>query len=221
MSDDQVSEAALARKKKFLEEKQKAGGADSLIEGLKNRPYTLYFNKSGEIVCFTQEENIIVHESWLTYDFSQEQLSILKDKDLARYRVKVDPTVDNLYSIEVNTIATTYTEAEKDFLSEIEYSKAAAYDIRIAVTDTHLDVSLSNRAKSVYKDVYPISATINGQRLLKFFITSEHDPHIMYHYEVISLAELITEKKVSRELPADLRHCSVYTVKLFDKYQRS
>ena len=222
MSDDnQVSEAALARRKKFLAEKEKAGGADALIENLKARPYRLYFNKSGEIVCFTQDEDVIVHESWMTHDFSQEQLSILKGKDLSRYRVRVDPLVDNLYSIEVNTIATTYTEAEKDFLSEVEYSKAAAYDIRCAITETHFEVGLSNRSKEVYKDIYPISATINGQRLLKFFITSEHDPHIMYHYEIVSLAELITEDKVVRQLPGDLRHCSVYTVKLFDKYQRN
>ena len=75
--------------------------------------------------------------------------------------------------------------------------------------------------QEVYKDVYPISATVNGQRLLKFFLTAEHDPHVMFHYEIISLAELITEKKVVRQLPGDLRHCSVYTVKLFDKYQRA
>ena len=54
-----------------------------------------------------------------------------------------------------------------------------------------------------------------------FSITQENDPHVLFHYEVISLAELITETKVKRKLPLDLRHCSIYTIKLFDKYQRS
>lgn len=220
--DHVVSNAALERKKRFLAEKEKAGGIDNLIAGKKADDWKIYFNKSGEIVCFTQGE-VEVRKEWETFNFSQDQLQILVDNqdDLAKYRINVDPTVDNLYSIQLKEINSVYTESEKDFLNEIDYGKSTSFDIKVAVNSAELVVTLSNKSKEVYKDVYPISATVKGQRLLKFFLTAEHDPHVMFHYEIISLAELITEKKVVRKLPGDLRHCSVYTVKVFDKYQRS
>lgn len=220
--DNTVSNAALERKKRFLADKEKAGGIDKLIIAQTEGNWKIYFNKSGDIVCLTQNA-VDVKEEWSTYEFSQDQLAILVDNkdDLAKYRINVDPTVDNLYSIQLKEINSIYTESEKDFLSEIDYGKSTSFDIKVAVNSADLVVTLSNKSKEVYKDVYPISATVNGQRLLKFFLTAEHDPHVMFHYEIISLAELITEKKVVRQLPGDLRHCSVYTVKLFDKYQRT
>ena len=223
ISDNTVTDAAQERRKRFLAEKEKAGGAENLIQAQKEREWKLYFDKSGEIVCLTQNKDMSIQEGWQTFNFSQEQLTILtsNQSDTHKYRVNIDPAVDNLYSIELKSINTIYTEAEKDFLNEIDYGKSTSFDIKCSVNVDELVVSLSNKSKEVYKDVYPISATIKGQRLLKFFLTAEHDPHTMFHYEIISLAELITEKKVTRKLLGDLRHCSVYTVKLFDKYQRS
>ena len=217
-----ISNAALERKKRFLAEKEKAGSIDKLIDQQKEKDWVVYFNDSGDIVCFTQTE-VAVKDDWQTYEFSQEQLKILTDNkdELAKYRINVDPTVDNLYSIQLKEINSIYTESEKEFLNEIEYGKSTSFNIKVAVNSAELVVYLSNKTKEIYKDMYPISATVQGQRMLKFFLTAEHDPHIMFHYEIISLAELITEKKVVRKLPGDLRHCSVYTVKLFDKYQRS
>lgn len=221
MSDNEISPQALARKQRFAQAKEEAGGVVNLIEKNKARPYHLYFNDVGEIVYFSQEE-VQPNEDWLSHDFTQDQMKILLGKELRKYHIKKDEKVDNLYSIEVKTIETIYTDQEKDFLGEIEYSKAAKYDLKVVITaENTLEVSLSKSAKEPYKDLYPISATIKGQRLLKFFLTQESDPHIMYHYEIVSLAELITEDKVVRQLPGDLRHCSVYTVKLFDKYQRN
>ena len=95
-----VSNAALERKKRFLAEKEKAGGIDKLIDKQKEKDWVVYFNESGDIVCFTQTE-VDVKDDWQTYEFSQEQLKILTDNndELAKYRINVDPTVDNLYSI--------------------------------------------------------------------------------------------------------------------------
>lgn len=217
-----ISQSALDRKKRFLAEKEKAGSVKDLIEKQKVKDWTIYFNDFGDIVCLTQND-VDVKDNWKTYDFSQEQLKILVDNkdDLAKYCINIDPSVDNLYSIQLKEITSIYTESEKEFLNEIEYGRSTSFDIKVAVNSEDLVVTMSNKTKEPYKNVYPISATIQGQRLLKFFLTAEHDPHVMFHYEIISLAELITEKKVVREMPADLRRCSVYTVKLFDKYQRT
>ena len=103
----EISEAALARKKRFLAEKDKAGGAEKLMENLKERDWQLWFDKHGEIVCFTQQEDVLPNKDWLSHDFSQDQLKILVDNqtDINKYWIKVDPHVDNLYSIE----AVSYT----------------------------------------------------------------------------------------------------------------
>ena len=220
----EISEAALARKKRFLAEKEKAGSAEKLMENLKERDWHLWFDKNGEIVCFTQQTDVLPNKDWLSHDFSQDQLKILVDNqiDINKYWIKVDPHVDNLYSIAVKSIENIFLDSEKDFLDEITYSKSALFDIKVSITNTpEIVVEMNKKTKEPYKDVYPISATIKGQRLLKFFITAENDPHVLFHYEVISLAELITETKVKRKLPLDFRHCSIYTIKLFDKYQRS
>ena len=105
--DNTVSDAALERKKRFLAEKEKAGGIDKLVQTHKEKPWVIYFTKAGEIVCFTQND-VDVKDDWETYDFSQEQLKILIDNmdDLFKYRINVDPTVDNLYSIQLKEINT-------------------------------------------------------------------------------------------------------------------
>lgn len=219
----EVSNQALERKKRFLAEKEKAGNIEKLLDSYEKRDWKLWFDKQGEIVCFTQND-VKPNKDWLSHEFSQDQLKILVDNqdDLNRYWVCVDPEVDNLYSIEVKSIENNYVDSERDFMDEIAYSKSALYDVKCSITQTpELVVELSKKAKEPYKKIYPISATIKGQRLLKFFITAENDPHVLFHYEVISLAELITEDKVKRKLPLDLRHCSIYTLKLFDKYQRT
>ena len=60
MSDDQISPEALARKKRFLEAKEAAGGtAADLMKANKNKDYTVYFDDAGEIVCFTKEDVVV------------------------------------------------------------------------------------------------------------------------------------------------------------------
>jgi hypothetical protein len=75
--------------------------------------------------------------------------------------------------------------------------------------------------KKEYADVFPISATRNGFRILRFYITRLQDPHIMYEYKSVSLADLLTSECVFRELGDNLEHCSIYTNKIFDKYVRT
>ena len=127
----EISEAALARKKRFLAEKEKAGSAEKLMENLKERDWHLWVDKNGEIVCFTQQTDVLPNKDWLSHDFSQDQLKILVDNqtDINKYWIKVDPHVDTLYSIAVKSIENIFLDSEKDFLDEITYSKSALFDI--------------------------------------------------------------------------------------------
>ncbi len=220
MADNQISDAALARKKAFLEAKKEAGGAEKLASQAKQ--YKLYFDKDGNITCFTASE-VVVNPEWETYDFSQDQLKILvgKEKTINKYRVKKDPNVDNLYSIELRPIENHVIDANADFLYNVEPSDSKIWDIKVKLTEKHIRVFLSDSVKEEYADVYPISATRNGVRLCKFYITAKDDPHVLFYYTTISLAELLTDEYAQRQLPSDLRSCSVFTVKLFDTYVRN
>lgn len=205
------------RKRAFLAAKDSAGGAESLALQQKTRPFSLYFDANGDITCFSNGENVVPQEGWLTHDFTREQLEVLVDRDLTKYRVRKDPKIDNLYSIELRPLESVYVKANDDFLYEISDEGSDA-DLICKLTDTHLVIRMSKKAKSAYKGIYPISATVKGQRLLKFYVTAKNDPHVMYHYTMVSLADLLSEKEIKSETEVDLRGCSIFTIKLFDTY---
>ena len=220
---DGISKEALARKKAFQKFKKELGGEvndHTIWEHKKKQDWKLYFNDVGEIVCLTSEK-VKPQKHWKTYDFTNEQLAVLREPGvkLNKYIVLPDQYEENVYKIEVKPIDSVYTNAEKDFLSEITPGKSA--DITVEVTTKELCVTLDREiVKENYSKVYPVSATIKGARLLKFFVTAKGNPHILYHCETISLSELIIEDVVKRKLPADCRDYSVYTIKHFDTYSR-
>jgi hypothetical protein len=72
----------------------------------------------------------------------------------------------------------------------------------------------------MYKDIDLANATINGQKVLKFYFTAPNDPHVMIHSEYVSLIKLINLGKVMIDLYEDLTGCSIYTVKAFNSYSR-
>lgn len=216
---EQISEAALARKRAYLEAKEAAGGAEALQQLIKNRPWHVYFNDDGDIVCFTNNENQEVDQDWRTHTFTQEQLGILHGKDLTKYRVRKEETAENVYVIELKPIETVYVSAKEDFLYAVESSNARKWDLKLEVHKDDVVVKLGKSVLEKYADVYPISATVNGQRLIKIFITAPDDPHVMFHYQVIALADLLSNKgEIKFEVDHDFREYSFYTNKLFDVY---
>lgn len=221
MSDKNLSAAEL-RRQRFLEEKEKSGGsAVKLIAQVKNRPWRLFFDEDGEIQCFTQDTDPEILDTWKTHDFSQDQLKILHEKDLRKYRVKIDARVDNLYSIELKPIEDVHKPSTGDFMYEVVSSNDTEdFEIACWIVENQLYVQMHANVKLEYKDIYPVSATRNGFRMLRFYVTAPQDPHIMYEYKTVSIADLLTAPVVKRELGDNLEHCSIYTNKIFDKYSR-
>lgn len=222
---DSISKQALARKKAFLKAKKEAGGTvELLIEQSEKRDWTLYFDMAGNIVCLTQEiDEVEIKKDWKTYDFNMDQLSILlrEDIEISNYWIVKDLLEENVYKIELKPTENIYANAEKDFLYEID-SNIKKAQISINVSQDALTVVLDRKiVEDNYSDMYPVSATVNGARMLKFFITAPGNPHVMYHSETISLSELIIRDEVVRPLPADCRSYSVYTIKHFDTYSKT
>lgn len=222
MSDNNISNAAEARRKRFIESKNQSGGsADQLMDTLENRPWRVFFDDEGIIQCFTQDGSIDARPDWNTFDFAQDQLDILKKKDIRKYHVIPDPKVENIFSIELRPLQSVKLPSTSDFLYEVTEDLDSDYEIKCSIKKDKLMVCISDATKQEYADVYPVSATRNGYRILRFYITKPQDPHVMYEYKHVSLSDLLIQDEIYLQLGMDLEHCSIYTNKIFDKYLRT
>jgi hypothetical protein len=207
------------RKKRFLEAREEAGGFDNLINNLKNRPYRVYFTEDGEIVCFTQEE-VSANDDWLTYEFSQDQLEILKERGTSNYRVVKDPMVDNVYTIEIKTQAYTETFVD-EFLIEIAEEHANSHaDIYCKVNKNQLIIWMDDNTKKLYAGIDPVSATMKGKRILCIYITAKNDPYCLFQQHFVSICDLLKNQHIVLTNNSDFSDHSLYTRKVFDNYLR-
>lgn len=213
-----VSKEAEERRLRFQAAKEAAGGLAGLIkQELSKRP-KVYFLNDGTIVSMSKED-IELKDGWQVREFDNEQVSILENNNWSLFYVKKDSLVDNLYSIESRPLESAVVSADNNSLLLIE-SGSKNYDCMCKLTDTEFTVSLSKKTLEKYADIDPATATVNGQKVLKFYFTALNDPHIMIHSEYISLKALL-EKSVTIKTTSDLTQTSIYTVKAFDKYVRT
>lgn len=220
IQSENISEAALARKKAFKEAKEKAGGANQLILQNKKKQYKVYFDQVGTILALTSEKDFKPDPEWLTYDFRQDQLQVLIDNPTDAYEVVKDEQNDKNYYIRIKPIETAFVDVNDEFLTEIHTEKKRGWNIQVELTKTQLKVAISKATLKQYEGIYPISATVKGQRLLRFYITAPNDPHTMFGYHIVPLADLISDGGVQIDTPYDFREYSIYTSKLFDIYVR-
>ena len=213
-----VSKEAEERRLRFQAAKEAAGGLAGLIKQELSKKPKVYFLNDGTIVSMSKED-IELKDGWQVREFDNEQVSILENNNWSLFYVKKDPLVDNLYSIESRPLESAVVSAENNSLLLIE-SSSKNYDCMCKLTDTEFTVSLSKKTLEKYADIDPATATVNGQKVLKFYFTALNDPHIMIHSEYISLKALL-EKPVTIKTTADLTQTSIYTVKAFDKYVRT
>lgn len=215
-----VSKEAEERRLRFQQAKEAAGSFAGLIRQELSRTPKVYFLADGTIVSISKDD-IELKDGWHVREFDQEQLKILEDNNWSLFYVKKDPLVDNLYSIESKPLESAVVSAENNSLLLVETSsKEYEYDCTCKLTKNAFTVNLSNKVLTQYKDADLTSATVNGQKILKFYFTAPNDPHIMIHSEYISLQALL-KNSVCISTKTDLTQTSIYTVKAFDKYVRT
>jgi len=214
---DQISEQALARKKRFLEEKGDAGGFTELVEKNEHRELFLYFDERGDIMSLSKDKPDEVNPLWLTYEFDQHELAMLKDKDVNQFWVVTDSK--GASKIQLRPQSTVYAAMDTDNMIKVEFGDEDA-DMYISIKPDSATVKLSPEVKASYEGVYPIQATIKGKRIFKLFLTDPENQNIIFDTITVSMVELLTEEVIVKDIIADLRHCTVYTTPLFDKYLR-
>jgi hypothetical protein len=213
-----VSKEAEERRLRFQAAKEAAGGLVGLIRQELSKKPKVYFLEDGTIVSISKED-IELKTGWQVREFDDEQVQILENNNWSLFYVKKDPIVDNLYSIETKPLESAVVSAENNSLLLID-DNSNTYECKCKLTKSSFTVSLSTSVIDTYKDIDPANATVNGQKVLKFYFTAPNDPHIMIHSEYVSLRALLANK-VTIKTKSDLTQTSIYTVKAFDKYVRT
>jgi len=217
---DEISPQALARKQRFIEEKLNAGGFDQLVDQQDSRALRLYFDERGDIMSLTQESQSSVNPLWQTYEFDQHSLSILIDKDTNKFWVVTGK--NGKCTVQLRPQATVYTTLKEEDILKIEFDpSASSADCMISIHSDNVTIQLSDKFKESMIGTYPIQATVKGKRIFKFFICDPEQQNVIFDTITVSMVELLTMKQVTKELVADLRHCSIYTTPLFSKYLRT
>ena len=213
-----VSKEAEERRLRFQAAKEAAGGLVGLIKQELSKKPQVYFLDDGTIVSISKE-SIDLKEGWNVREFEEEQIQILENNNWSLFYVKKDPIVDNLYSIETKPLESAVVSAENNSLLLID-ANSDMYDCKCKLTKSSFTVSLATSVIDTYKDIDLANATVNGQKVLKFYFTALNDPHIMIHSEYVPLRALLADK-VTIKTKSDLTQTSIYTVKAFDKYVRT
>lgn len=212
-----ISEQALARKKRFLEEKGDAGSFEQLVEKHEDRLWYLYFDERGDIQTLCHDKPEDVNPLWRTYEFDQHELAMLKDKDTNQFWVVTD--TKGVCKIQLRPQATVYASMDASDLTLVDFGEGEA-DLYVSVKEDSATIKISQEVKDQYKNVYPIQATVKGKRIFKIFLADAENQNIIYDTLTVSMVELLTEEEITKDIIADLRHCNVYTAPLFDKYLR-
>ncbi len=212
-----ISEQALARKKRFLEEKGDAGSFEQLVEKHEDRLWYLYFDERGDIQTLCHDKPEDVNPLWRTYEFDQHELAMLKDKDTNQFWVVTDSK--GVCKIQLRPQATVYASMDASDLTLVDFGEGEA-DLYVSVKEDSASIKISQEVKDQYAGVYPIQATVKGKRIFKIFLADAENQNIIYDTLTVSMVELLTEEEITKDIIADLRHCNVYTAPLFDKYLR-
>ena len=216
-----VSEAALARKQRFLEAKQELGGTiQDVTKHFESLDWTLWHEEDGTIVSMSKEPNEDLDSNYEVATFSNEQIAILENKNTNMYRIVTDPKNKHVKYIQVRPVEVERIATEDFYLYQVDKpNKKRNYDIKITLSKTTLTISAHANLIKQYDDVDLSSAIIKGRKIIPFYITSKNDPSFMLHHINLSLENLLINKEVVFELPEDYTGASVFTLKLFDNYK--
>ena len=206
------------RRKRFLKEKNKFNSFNDLVKHQKQKDKTVWFDKEGNILQISSDYKRKKTVKEKSAVFTQEQLSILEGKDVNLYRVVQDAEIETVFTIDLKSVESPFVENDKEFLQLIPKSNTKVFDVALTNKNNKFTVQLHSKIIKKYKDIEPILAVANGKKVLKFYFTSENDPHFMISSLNIPLSELLKKQKITKNISKKLDQCSIYTIKLFDKY---
>lgn len=215
-----VSEAALARKQRFLEAKEELGGTiQDVTKHYEKLDWTIWFEEDGTIVSMSKEPNEDLSEKFEFATFTNDQAKILVDKNWNMYRIVTDKKNTHVKYIQVKPVEIDRIATEDFYLYQVDNQNKRVYDLKLSMSKTTLTISAHANIIKEYEDIEISSAIRKGRKIIPFYITTKNDPSFMLYYINLSLEELLENKQVVYDMPEDYTGASVFTLKLFDNYK--
>ena len=211
------------RRRRFLKVKKEHGDVYKLQKHLETQPYTIWWDDNGEIKVITPDPKSILKskvKGLKSAEFEKDQVEILLNSNTNLYYIETDPNIDTVHYIKVKTVESSFVKQEDNALALIE-ENVKSPQIKVSCKEKVFSVTATPSLLKEYKGTDTSTATAKGSKLLKFYFTSINDPSYMIHTTNIVLSDLLENKTVERILPYDLSQCSIYTIKIFDKYVRT
>lgn len=213
-----VSDAALARKQRFMDAKKEHGGSAGVINHIKTLKWNVWHDEDGSIISISKEDNLALSERYTLAQFDNEQADILIEKNWNLYRIRTDKINKHVKYIEVRPVEIEKVDSEQFFLYSVDQNSKRIHDIKVSLSSKALTVTAHKTLIAKYKDTSLEDAIIQGRKYVPMYITTPSDPSFLFKSITISLEELLNKKKVVVDLDDDYRGCSVFTLKLFDNY---
>ena len=214
-----VSDAALARKQRFMDAKKEHGGSTGVINHIKTLKWNVWHDEDGSIISISKEDNLALSERYTLAQFDNEQADILIEKNWNLYRIRTDKINKHVKYIEVRPVEIEKVDSEQFFLYSVDQNSKRIHDIKVSLSSKALTVTAHKAFLEKYEEIKSEDAVINGRKQFALYLTSKNDPSFMFHTVTISLYDILNSTKVVKETPSDFRGCSIFTLKLFDNYK--
>ena len=220
LKEPEELDSSKTRRQRFLEAKKDAGDFYKLQINEIKKDYTVFYDDEGTIISITKEDVVPQQECNSTI-FKHDQVEILKGKNINLYRVVQDPDIETVFSIERRPEESLFVRNEDSFVQLIEISNEKDFDLSVSLKDSKLKLTLGEKILKKYKGKDAKNITAKGHKEVKIYFTSINDPHFLVYFETILLSELVKNKTIVKEIPEGMDQCSLYTIKIFDKYVRT
>jgi len=196
--------------KKFKELKEKLGGdVASIMKYKAELPYKIYFDDQGNITYFGNSD-VTPEDTWLTHDFTQDQLDVLKKHGTRKYFIHKDKIIDNLYSVQPRTYE--LTKRVVLHLEEIDISNEES-DINCELHKDKIKIYLGEKIKN------NIGKSSISAKTLYFYLTAKKDPHWLFETIEVPTDQLLHDDfAFDIQLEDRKESLSLYTKKIFDSY---
>jgi hypothetical protein len=206
-----VSDQALARRRRFADEKLKAKLAEECSEGFIGEGYQpvqipfeekvprIWFDTQGEIVAFGYDDSFSdIQDDWKTHDFDVKILGMIKFQNPNRFYVKETRDDNGQFHYQI--------KSKKDNHRSLSHHNGLvhapkltglldeAVDINVEIKNDKITVSLTDTGKDhITKDpkVYLKKDT------LQIYITAPKNPHMLIEVYDIDINTLITEDYIA------------------------
>ena len=210
-TDVKISGIAMARRKRFAEEKLKSqlelensegyvgAGYQPIQPEFEERVPRIWFDTQGEIVAFGYDDSFAdIQDDWKTHDFDEKILGMIKFQNPNRFFVQETRDEDGTFHYNIKSKQNNHRSLSHQsglvHAAKLTGALDELVDITVEIKNDTITVKLTDAGKDhITKD--PKVYLKNDD--LQIHITAPKNPHILIHSYNVDINTLITEDFVA------------------------